>query len=124
MAIRVQLYSPDTCSCSVQESWDDALAGDQVVFTLAGIVHRGDEHLAILDDSLYAVIREENYRKNVCQNIAATTAAVALNEVAWSFTLGRLLELSFPNVVVDQATKTSIQLACDDKVGLGKVLVS
>ena len=122
--IKIQQFAPDTCACVVLETWDDALAGDQVVFGLAGIVHRGDEHLAILDDSLYAVIREENYRKNVCQFLAATMAAVAFNEVAWSFTPGRLLQLSFPNVVVDQATKTSIQLACDDKVGLGKVVVS
>ena len=126
MALRQQLFQPDTCTCRVLEEWDEALPLDQVVHTLVAIQHRGDEHSAILDDSLYSTIREENRRKILAVGIALATATVLANDpatVAWSFTAGRTLQLTFPTVNVSNADKTAIQSECDATLGLGLVTV-
>lgn len=127
MAVHYQSFSPDTCTCKVLESWDDSVPADQVVHTLVSVEHRGDEHASILDDSLYGVIRAENVRKNLAI-IACLAEAPELNndpeQVAWSYTPGRTLLLSFPGVNLAGALKSTLQATCDTQFGLGLIVIS
>ena len=124
MAIRIQNYAPDTCTCVVQESWDDSLPSDQVVYELVSVLHRGDEHAAIVDGSLHAVLYEENRRKNKAWGKAIELSNKVGDRVAWSFNAARTLLVSFPQDNVPASVKTQIQAWCDSNLGIGKVLVS
>ena len=124
MTLKQQQFSPDTCTCSVIEQWDDALPADQVVYSLISIVHRGPEHAAIIDASLYTTIYEENRRKNLAQNFAVATAKLTPDRVAWAFNAARTLLISFPQNNVPANVKTQIQTWCDANLGIGLVLVS
>ena len=123
VAIKIQNYAPDTCTCVVQESWDDSLPADQVVYSLVSILHRGDEHAAIVDGSLFSVLYEENKRKNKAWNKAIEASGLASGRVVWSFNVARTLQLSFPQDNVSANIKAQIQLWCDSNLGVGKVVV-
>lgn len=126
MALRQQIYAPDTCRCQVLESWDDSVPEAQRVHTLVAILYRGEEHASIVDDSLYSVLREENTRKNIAVGICVEEAPELggdAEQVAWTFTPGRTLHLSFPTVDVNRQTKEAIQTACDTQLGLGLVVI-
>jgi len=121
--IHIQEYRPDTCTCVVQESWDDSVPEDQRVHTLEAVLHRGPEHASILDSSLYPVIREENRRKNLTVGKCVSVAAVVPGQISWAYTPGRLLQISFSGVNVPNATKQAIQAWCDTNLGVGKVVI-
>lgn len=124
--IKIQDFSPDTCNCRVQEQWDDAVPDNQRTFECVSIINRGDEHAAIGDSAtLYATIKEENRRKNLAFNKAVELAGfdATPDRVAWSFTPGRTLQLSFPTGGVSNNIKTQIQSWCDNNLGLSLVEV-
>lgn len=120
--IKVQSFSPDTCTCQVQESWDDSLPSDQVTYTLASIIHRGPEHDYIPDDTLLSTLYEEVRRKNRAWNKAAELSGLPNDNVAWGYDAGRTLSISFPNNNVPNATKAAIQDWCDTNL-VGPVTV-
>jgi hypothetical protein len=127
MTVHLQRFQPDTCTCVVLESWDDSVPDDQVVHTMVSIEHRGAEHASILDDSLYGVIRAENVRKNLA--IGVCLAAVPElgqdpRQVAWVYTAGRTLLLSFPGVNLSGTLKATLQATCETEFGLGLIVIS
>ena len=106
--------------CSVEYEWDDSLPEDQRIHVLRRVHRRGAEHVSLMDASLYSALLDENRRKNnaLAIVVAENTSFDAL--VQWSFTPGRVLQISF-TANVPGVTKSRIQAACDLAFGPGKV---
>lgn len=116
--IKVNTWGPDTCTCRVQYQWDDALPQDQQVHTLVAVLHRGEEHAAVLDNSIYAMLREESTRKSkalaVCEQ-----HGIDPDTVRWVFSEGRTLVLTIP--ALTPALKQTLNYDITAAVGIGLV---
>ena len=128
MAIKTTTWGPDTCSCRVTFQWDDEVPSDLRIHTQIAVESKGPEHAAIVDGSLYQTLLGENRRKNLTFGIARAELARPDNDpvqwYSWSFTPGRVLEVSFISIVVSNAVKQRIQNACDLQFGPGTVVVN
>lgn len=69
--IRKQLYSPDTCSCTIEEQYDDSV--NPIVYTLSQYIERCNDHDALVqtttttqqkDQDAYKIMKNENQTKN------------------------------------------------------------
>jgi hypothetical protein len=117
--IQQTTWRPDTCSCQLVTEWDDALPDDQRVHSMTSIVHRCEQHAAILDASLFTTVREESRRKNValgvCQGQGRDPSAIP-----WEFDAGRTLIL---HVGGSKTDRTLLQTLIAAEVGLNLVTV-
>src|SRR5262245_27508027 len=116
MALVTTLLTVETCPCQVYEAWDDALPADQQMRALTSVVFRGPEHQHVIDKTLLGVMREEQHRKTVALAVCvAESATLALNPSAiqWSYTPGRVLQLSFPSVRLSGRVRHKIQDGCE-----------
>jgi hypothetical protein len=118
--IKVTTWGPDTCTCRVQYQWDDDLPPDQQVHSLVSVLHRGDEHGAVLDDTIYSVLREESTRKNKALGVCAEHG-LDVDAIAWVYSPGRTLVLTIQGLstTAKQALNRDIVAA----VGIGLVVI-
>lgn len=80
--IRTTRWSPDTCDCLIEYTWDDTVPESSRVHTPARSIHLCPEHAALSTPPLhYAVLAEENPRKN--ELIDQLTAWAVANVPAW-----------------------------------------
>jgi len=135
--IRTTQWSPDTCGCTVDYTWDDTVAQDQRVHTFAAVQVKCAAHAAVADNNLYAVITDENPRKNraegrLLQAFPAklgmtdpATGDLVLRPGAYSYqflaTTPRTLELSLP--LLNSTERAAVQTWCDNNLGSGRVVV-
>ena len=135
MTIREQTIRPATCTCELVELWDDADPPETRIFSLKSIIVRGVEHAAIVDASLYSAVKEEQSRVSKMQVIAESLGypyqdivdadgnIITAQQVAWAYTLGRTLEVSFLYNRPNLQRRRAFQDAIDLQVGLAKVVV-
>jgi hypothetical protein len=66
MVQKVTRWSPDTCDCVIEYSWDDAVPQEQRVHTVSRIVQKCSTHakLGLSDAHHFAHVLAENQRKN------------------------------------------------------------
>lgn len=129
MTIIQNHFSPDTCSCEIVYEYDDSLPQDRVVLAFHSLIHKGDEHAAIVDASILQAVFEENRRKERALEICRTQGlrtepsedGTLAAQVAWSYTAGRTLAL---RAQASTSRRTSIRTACDAALGIGKVTVT
>lgn len=62
MVIHITRYSPDSCSCSLDFSWDDAV--EPRVHSLSAIVKKCDAHKILTDQQIFDTVFNENRLKN------------------------------------------------------------
>lgn len=67
--MKLQIWSPDTCKCKVEEQWDpDKL---NTPFTMTQVLKKCAEHITVSDSELYGVIYantdSEQKRKNLIE---------------------------------------------------------
>ncbi len=130
MAIRTTRWSPDTCGCVVEYSWDDTVAADQRAHTTTRVTPcvahpNAQQHVGADPFSAATVWGDENVgRKSRLEArlLAATVIGLKPGSYAWFFDAQRVLNVSLPSL--SAAQKQAAQTWCDNNIGAGKVLVS
>lgn len=147
--LAIQLWSPDTCGCTVHISYDDALPAAQQVFTVVSEAQAQAQHaqrrladpggtnpkpqppaafcsrhLALAGLAGHGVaVFDENRRKNITHGIFATQAAALADRFQWAFTDDGVLHVNATPPLTNQQRAT-IQTVCDTQFGVGKVVVA
>lgn len=113
--IKVTTWSPDTCDCVLEYSWDDTEPEGTRTHSLSRVVHRCPAHSNLSDQELYTSIVGENKHKN--KVFAAAKAAkpdLKLEDYEWSFTDKRELKASFKNL--DLVDRQKVEKAINEVV--------
>lgn len=125
MATQYTTWGPDTCTCRITYSWDDAVDPSVRVHTLHSVEVKCAAHASIVDLSLLQTVLDENRRKNITSSIAREQIGLAadsqLSWYNWAFTAGRVLQVTIAGIQVSQSVKNKIQAACDLQFGPLKV---
>ncbi len=145
MAIRTTRWSPDTCGCVVEYSWDDTVAADQRAHTTTRVAPcaahpNAQQHVGADPFSAATVWGDENIGRKSRLEARLLAAFPALGysfvdpvtgltviglkpgSYAWFFDAQRVLNVSLPSL--SAAQKQAAQTWCDNNIGAGKVLVS
>ena len=145
MALHINRWSPDTCACVFDYQWDDSVPADQRVHTLSNVINVCLQHPALKLNPVnhYAVVSEENVRKNrvygqlltissltqITTNPDGTTITTFKNGVGFNYAWTGIDSLRILNITVFGANltgvqKTSLQNWCDTNLGIGKVIIN
>lgn len=123
--INVTRWSPDTCDCVLEYSWDTEVADDQRVHTPLPPVKICDDHRANSQSEVHDKVHEENTRKNkVLDEIAKALPSYAkvdengnsnadLEKIKWSFDVDRKLKIEL--VGGKTKDKTDVKAVLDTK---------
>jgi hypothetical protein len=138
VTLRTTQWSPDTCNCVIQYSWEDSLPPDQRTHTLATVVSRCSAHAGFSGQAHFDQVTTENTRKNrvhgaILANIPAltqtitnpdgTTSVSLKNGVTlnWSFDTNRHLMVTLSGATAAQ--KAQLQTLADSAFGAGAVTI-
>lgn len=127
MAITTTRWSPDTCACVVEYSWDTSTSEDQRVHTPHAVIQRCARHAAHQDSALHAALMDENPRKNRLLGRLQVLFPAAFDKDglflgSWAFDAQHVLRMSLPGVTALQ--KTAAQNWADSNLGGGKAIIS
>lgn len=135
MAIQITRWSPDTCDCIVEYSWDDNTSEDTRIHTIANVVNRCVAHQALVNKNThFNTLMEENPRKNkILEGLRASFPALTRTDnegnivlkdgiISWSFDANRVLQVSIPSLSPTQ--RTVAQTWADNNLGVGKAKVN
>jgi hypothetical protein len=140
MTINTTRWSPDTCSCVVEYSWDSEAPPENRTHELTSI-QKCPVHSSLSDSEAYAVLTEENPRKNNTLQSALDNGPTALYDInpdgarvlkqnitynfSWSGTVpNRVLTISFTGINLTTQQKNAIQNFLNNKFGSGKVVIA
>ena len=140
MVTKITRWSPDTCECILEYTWDDSVPEDQRVHTPTSIVNKCSEHSGLSDSNTHDAVKEENPRKNlsldeILQNApntnwfdidAATGSRVFKKNITinwvWSGTApNRVLTLTFTGISLTTAQRNTLQTRLNNRFGIGKI---
>ena len=138
MTIKTTRFSPDTCNCVIDYTWDDTLSEANRVHTFKNIT-KCPAHSSQADQTAYDTVFEENPRKNTALQTALDNGPSTMYDMngtqrvikptvtynySWSGTApNRVLTISFTGVSLTTAQKSTIQTAENTKHGNGKVAI-
>ncbi len=144
MVTKITNWSPDTCSCVLQYSWDDTEPEDTRTHTPTNIVQRCSAHASLSDtNTVFNTVMDENPRKNlsldeILQNAPSTAwydidaesgsrvfkKGITINWT-WSGTApNRNLTLTFTGVTLTTQQRNTLQTRLNNRFGNGKVVIS
>ncbi len=140
MVINITRWSPDTCDCVIEYSWDSTQPESTRVHNLSTIVSKCPAHSSLSDSQVYSIVLEENPRKNqALQNILDNSPTTSLYDIvsgnrqlkqtlgfnfSWSGTApNRVLTVSFTGISLTTNQKNTLQTFLNTKFGVGKVLI-
>ena len=140
MVINITRWSPDTCACVVEYTWDSTQSESTRVHTLSNVVSKCPAHQALSDSTIYSTLVDENPRKNTAlQTVLDNSPTTALYDIvngnrtlkptigySFSFTgtaPNRVLNLSFTGITLTTQQKTTIQTALNTRFGSGKTII-
>jgi hypothetical protein len=139
MTINTTRWSPDTCTCIVEYSWDSELAPEQRTHNFTSI-QKCPVHSSLTDSEAYAVVTEENPRKNISLQTALDNGPAALFDLqdnarvlkqnitynfSWSGTApDRVLTINFSGITLTTPQKIAIQNLLNNKFGVDRVIVA
>lgn len=131
--IKTTRWSPDTCECVFEYTWDSDLSETNRSHTLAAVLSTCDAHKTDLDADKYTKALNENIGKNqainhIAKNIAGFSKkdpndidVPDFDKISFSFDADRKLILSVSGA---QGTKNSVQSSLDGTFGTGKIQVA
>jgi len=139
MVINTTKWSPDTCSCVIDYSWDNSVPADQRTHTLSSI-SKCSFHNSLSDIAAYNTVTEENPRKNIAYQLILDNGPAALSDLidgtrqlkagitinlTWSGTApNRVVTISYTGITLTTNQKNSIQTFLNNRFGAGKVLIA
>ncbi len=124
MTIRVTRWTPDTCDCVLEYSWDDTQDENTRTHSHKAVVQRCPEHerLGFGDKGLYDQVMKENTCKSKTFGLAkAIEPTLELDNMAWFFDSGRNLHVVIP--ALNSLKKVKLQKDSDTAFGAGRVKV-
>ena len=142
MVINTTRWSPDTCTCVIDYTWDSTQSESTRVHNLGTIVNKCPAHSSLSDSTVYSTVLEENPRKNqALQNILDNSPTTALFDtlangnrvlkpaLGFNFTFSgtapnRVLTVSFIGITLTTNQKNTLQSALNTRFGSGKVLIA
>jgi hypothetical protein len=118
-------WGPDTCSCEFDLEWDDEVAEINRTIHLKSVVTRDAIHAALTDATEhYNAVLEENKRKNNTIFFAnGRDDRLNGENMNWSFTPERVLEVTIVGVAVSRTRKNNIEADCALSFGPGRVRI-
>ena len=139
MAIKTTRYSPDTCQCVIEYTWDDTQPEATRTHTLSTI-SKCSAHSALGDTTAYNTVFEENPRKNqTLRHILDNSPTTALYDIidgvrqlkptlGFNFSFSgtapdRVITVSFTGITLTTNQKNSLQTFLNNRFGAGKVLI-
>ena len=139
MVLKTNRWSPDTCSCIVEFTWDDSIPQDSRVHNISNVVQRCPAHSNLDTNTHWNVLMEENPRKNIAiQNIIdrfpvqlSSTGLVGgslKDGINIDFSLSgiipnRVLSIDVTGITLTAIQKTNVQNTLDTRFGIGKVIL-
>jgi len=131
-------WSPDTCGCVIEYSWDADLPDESRVHTYSSTIKDCPEHSG-LGSAIYNVILDENQRKNKVHGELLKINAISEDKIQdngstirqlkagivynWNFDIDRNLEVQILGATLSVAEKAALQAICDSTFGVNKVKV-
>jgi hypothetical protein len=142
MAIKTTRWSPDTCGCVIEYTWDDSLPNDQISTTPSNVITRCSAHTTLANNTaVFNTLFEENPRKNISFQHILDNAPTTLFDVntdgsrqlkagmsiswAWTGTApNRVITLTVKGITLTTNQKNTIQSALNSRFGIGKVVIA
>ena len=130
--INITRWSPDTCDCIVEYSWDTEVSEDQRVHTPTNVIRKCEEHKDEADSNIHAIVNEENPRKNklmsrleqfteLVQSNPGGSVQIRGNLVSWKYNAARILEVTISGLTAQK--KAQAQTWANTNLGAGKVII-
>ena len=141
MTTKITRYSPDTCTCVIEYTWDDTTTESNRVHTVSNVIQKCPAHNTLSNSQVFnAVIEVENPRKNKTIEKILESGPNSLYDVAqdgtrtfkqgitvswsWSGTApNRILTLTITGITLTQNQKNTIQTTLDNFFGSGNVIL-
>ena len=140
MTIKTTRYSPDTCQCVLEYTWDDTLSETNRTHTLSNYVNKCSAHASLSNTDGWNAVFEENPRKNIARQLSLDNGPTSLYDTvdgtrqlkstitynfSWSGVApNRVLTISFTGVSLTTQQKNTIQTALNNRFGIGKVVIA
>ena len=142
MTLHTTRWSPDTCSCVIEYTWDDTDPQETRQHTLSTYVSRCAAHDAVGPDSnRYDTVKEENTRKNFAHqgildngpsslfDLTPEGARVLKNGItiswAWTGTApNRVITISYAGITLTNQQRNTAQAWLNNRFGVGKVVLA
>ena len=138
MTINTVRWSPDTCQCVIEYTWDDSIAQDQRVHTYSKHVNICNIHASQgQNNTAFATVNDENTKKmialqdlidNFPAQLSSTGAAGGQLKPNLTFVYSisgtppnRTWRFNFIGLSLTQGQINSIQTRLDTRFGVGKV---
>ena len=139
MAIQTTRWSPDTCGCILEYTWDDSVPAASRVHTISRAVNVCNAHTGLVSlTDVWNNILPENQRKNLTYSQLLTISGMSSTDsngnlvlkngitinFSWSGSnTSRVLTVSVSGLTLTTQQKNTIQNFCDTTFGAGKVIV-
>jgi len=141
MVINTTRWSPDTCSCIIEYSWDSTEPESTRTHTLSNFVNVCSFHSGLANNTTrWNTVLEENPRKNIAYQLILDNGPAGLSDIVdgskqlkngitintlWSGTApNRVLTITVTGLTLTQNQKNSIQTFLNNRFGAGKVLIA
>lgn len=129
MVVHVNRWRPDTCSCYLRQSWDDAVPATSRIHRWVETLEPCPEHVGLVGQALWDAMKADNDVKNFTLEVAfSIESAIPPDATSYEWEFGpppaRVLTVSFPGITLNAARLNQIQDACDIRFGPGKVVVT
>lgn len=148
MAIQKTTWSPDTCDCEIEYTWDDTIPQEERTHTVSFVNKSCQNHRNLLPNQVvtYSCVLDENQKKNKSLQTALETAPQQLadvftdpdsgtqyyvlkNDIAFTFSLSgtapnRVLTIQFIGVSLNNNQKNAIQNKLNQIFGTGVVIIA
>lgn len=130
--IRKTQWSPDTCGCILEYSWDDTQDENIRVHKFSKVIVLCDYHKTLAPNNAYDQVLSENTRKNMVWGIIEdlktkagekdAIQTITIEDYTWSFDASRKLKVGFLGKL-KAGEKSELQSLCNTKFGVNKVEV-
>ena len=140
MTIHTNRFSPDTCSCIIEYSWDDAVPEASRTHSVDNVVSKCAAHTSLSNPSdVWNTIQVENPRKNhaikeILDRAPSSVWDLEDDGVTRKFKKGieatfsfngtapnRIITITVTGIVLTTAQKNAVQTFLDNKFSPGKV---
>lgn len=124
--IHTTRWTPDTCGCVIEYTWDDSEPEDTRQHVYSNTVQRCTIHAALNLSGLthFNAVHEENTRKNGVLALGqAIKASLDFSLMSWSFdAASRTLTINSNGQLTTQQRNT-LQTQANNRFGAGKVII-
>jgi|SRR5215212_1109860 len=142
MATKTTRWSPDTCQCVLEYSWDDTVPENSRVHTPAAVINKCPAHSLLSNTDTHNTVFDENPRKNlsldeILQNAPSTNwfdidpvsgVRVFKSNITgnwtWSGTApNRVITITFTGITLTTTQRNTLQTRLNNRFGTGKVIL-